>query len=119
MVSFPDAIWNGTSEGRPEGALRPPSAEDWERLVAELRAVQSYVLSQGGGGPYAQLIPPYNEIQVLLDPEDQGPIGTLYAVEDTSQADQSTTINQNFVDLHYTIAEIVDVLTDAGLVTSS
>ncbi len=53
---FPDEIWDGLSPTRPFKSLeRPPDQEDFEQIVAEIRATQQYILdnpSVSGGGSF-------------------------------------------------------------------
>ena len=42
QATYPAAIWDGDTRGRnsDDGALRAPDARDWERAIAEIRAIQ-------------------------------------------------------------------------------
>src|SRR6185436_10973103 len=45
VPSFPNLVWDGTSPSRPDpGTFTPPTASDYQTLVAEVRAMQSFLL---------------------------------------------------------------------------
>jgi hypothetical protein len=55
---FPNSVWNGLTGDRPFTSLhRPPDQTDYEQIVAEIQAIQRYLIENppsvgGSGGDY-------------------------------------------------------------------
>lgn len=51
MVSFPTAVWDGDSDNRDsdDGVQRAPDHRDWSRMIAEVAAAQTRILSNQQG----------------------------------------------------------------------
>lgn len=58
VADFPDNVWDGVSESRADRIIdRSPDYFDWDQIVAEMIATQTYVvgLGLGDGGGYIEL----------------------------------------------------------------
>lgn len=46
MPTFPDAVWDGITDGRPDlDVVTAPSHNDWRLMLHELVAIQKYILN--------------------------------------------------------------------------
>lgn len=51
-ASFPGAVWDGTNAGRADyvGDFQTPDQDDYDRLVEEMKAIQTMLRTNGGVG---------------------------------------------------------------------
>lgn len=113
MAQFPNEIWNGTSEGRPEGAFRPPSAEDWDAVVGEVREVETKLFNQPDliqGGPVGK---------IFDETGSDNASDLLTAVDYQLWSEAAGPVGDNFASIAAVLNSIITALRESGIISPS